>query len=184
MIMTFFNEFKKYVVKHPKVTAYKPTSEQYDSAQLKDVMIKLPEDVVKGITAEDLMRMQDFITVSTLLHNIYLDFYPELQRRLADFNMKGRDIIEFFIAFLNKEYGTINGKINEAPRDLPKGTYLYQDMTNHKLQMPGGVQLDVKAVLEGATDSVSMLCNNLRYHLDEDYCNEEADPKGFSTNVM
>lgn len=136
--MTFFNKFKKYIVKHPKVVEYKPTSEHYDADQLKDVMTKLPEEAIKNITAEDLMRTQDFITVSTLLHNIYLDFYPELQRRLADFNMKGKDIIEYFIAFLNKEYGTISDKINEAPRDLPKGTYLYQDMTNHKLQMPDG----------------------------------------------
>lgn len=182
--MTFFNEFKKYIVKHPKVVEYKPTSEKYDPAKLKDVMTKLPEDVIKSITAEDLMRMQDFITVSTLLHNLLLEFYPELQNRLADFNMKGREIIEFFIAFLNKEYSTISDKINEAPHDLPKGTYLYQDMTHHKMQMPGGTQLDVKAVLEGATDSVSMLCNYLRYHLDEDYNNKEANPKGFSTNVM
>lgn len=182
--MTFFNQFKKYIVKHPKVTAYKPTSEKYDPAQLKDVMTKLPEDVIRSITAEDLMRVDDFIKVSTLLHNIYRDFYPELQRRLADFNMKGRDIIEYFIAFLNKEYGTINDKINAAPHDLPKGTYLYQDMTNHKLQIPDGRQLDVKAVLEGATDTVSMLCNYLRYHLDEDYQNEDANPQGFSTNVM
>ena len=82
--MTFFNEFKKYIAKHPKVAAYKPTSEKYDPAQLKDVITKLPEDVVKSMTAEDLMRMQDFITVSTLLHNIYLEFYPELQKRLAE----------------------------------------------------------------------------------------------------
>lgn len=184
MDMTFFNEFKKYIGKHPKVAAYKPTSDKYDAAQLKDVMTKLPEKIVWSMTAEDLMRMHDFITVSSLLHDIYLDFYPELQNRLADFNMKGRDIIEYFIAFLNKEYCTITDKINEAPRDLPKGSYLYQDMTNYKLQIPGGTQLDVKAVLEGATDSVSLLCNYLRYHLDEQYKNMDANPQGFSTHVM
>ena len=180
----FFDAFKQYIVKHSKVAAYKPTSVKFDVEQLKRVAEKLPKEIVFGITPEDLMRYHDFITASNLLNSLCKDFYSHLDEILPEFNMKGIDIVEYFIGFLNKEYMTMEMKINEIPHDLKEEAYLYQDMHNHKLHMPNGAALDVKAVLEGATESVSVLCNYMRYHLDDEYKNEKADPKWFTSSIM
>ena len=49
-----------------------------------------------------------------------------------------------------------------------------------------GLALDLKAMTgEGATDSVSVLCNYMRYHLlSGDYKNEHADPRWFASNLV
>ena len=180
----FFDAYRQYIVKHPKVAAYKPTSEKYDAAQLQDAVKKLPKEVVLGITAEELIHFKDFITASDLLHSLCKDFYTQLQKTLAVLNLKGIDIVDYFIGFLNKEYMTTEYKINELPKQLSEGSYLYQDMHNHKLHMPNGAALDLKAVMEGATDSVSVLCNYMRYHLDEEFYDENADPQGFTTYLV
>lgn len=180
----FFGAFKQYIAKHSKVGAYKPTSEKYDAEQMKAVLMKLPKDVVLGMESDDLMRFRDFIEVSNLLNSLYKDFYSHLQNILADLNMTGIDIVDYFIGFLNKEYMTIESKISELPKQLGGGSYLYQDMHNPKLHMSNGAKLDLKAVMEGSTESVSVLCNYMRYHLDEEYKNENADPKWFTSNLV
>lgn len=180
----FFDAYRQYIVKHSKVAAYKPTSDKYNAEQLRDVVKKLPKEVVLGITAEELMHFNDFIAASNLLNSLCKDFYSQLQITLAELNLTGKDVVEYFIGFLNKEYMTTEYKISEQQKQLPEGSYLYQDMHNHKLHMQNGAALDLKAVLEGATDSVSVLCNYMRYHFDEDYHNENADPKGFTTHLV
>ena len=180
----FFDAFKQYIAKHSKVGAYKPTSKKYDAEQMKAVLMKLPKDIVLGMKGDDLMRFHDFIEVSNLLNSLYKDFYSHLQEILTDLNMKGIDMVEYFIGFLNKEYMTTEYKISELPKQLDGGSYLYQDMHNPKLHMPSGAKLDLKAVMEGATESVSVLCNYMRYHLDEEYKNEKADPKWFTSNLV
>lgn len=184
MIPKSFDAFKQYIAKHSKVAAYKPTSEKYDAEQLKAVLKKLPKEVVLGMEAEDLMRFKDFIAVSNLMNSLYKDFYSQLQDTIADLNMKGIDIVEYFIAFLNKEYMTTEYKLKELPKQMHESSYLYQDMNNNKVCMPNGAALDLKAVMEGATDSVSVLCNYMRYHLDEEYKNEHADPRWFTSNLV
>ena len=40
-MIRLFDAFKQYIVNHPKVTAYKPTSGKYDGGKLRDVVKKL-----------------------------------------------------------------------------------------------------------------------------------------------
>lgn len=180
--MKLFEAFKHYIKKHSQESAYKPTTDFYDAAKLKEVLHKI-YDSKPEVNAEEMQKVIDFIDISTYFHNLHKEFYSAVQRRLADFNLKGEDIIEFFIAILNKEYKTITEMIKEASFSRPRGSYLYQDMANQKLKAPDGSKLDVKAVMEGATDATSMLCNFMRFHLSEEYVNKGADPDYFTANV-
>lgn len=107
----FFDAFKQYIAKHSRVGAYKPTSEKYDAEQMKSALKKLPKEVVLGMEGDDLMRFHDFIEASNLLNSLYKNFYSHLQETLADLNMMGIDMVEYFIGFLNKEYMTTEYKI-------------------------------------------------------------------------
>lgn len=181
--MKLFDAFKHYIVKHPKVEAYKPSSDNYEEEKLLDILNELePMDLDFSDVERD--KVIDFLHISTYLHNLYVEFYTDVQKRLADFNMKGEEIVEFFIAFMNKEFKTVSEKIKEASELIPQGTYLYQDMANHKVELHDGTKLDLKAAMEAETDAISMLCNYLRYHQDEEYRNGNADPKGFTTNLV
>ena len=177
-----FDAFRHYIIKHPREEVYKPSSPKYDGNQLIGILKKL-DPLELDFPQEEIDKVMDFVHISDYLHNLYIDFYTTVQQRLADFNMKGEDIVEFFITFLNREWKTIIDKVLAAPKSLPKGTYLYQDMVNHKLQLEDGTKLDVQAVLEGATDAVSMLCNFMRHMFDKEFCNEAADPKWFTANL-
>lgn len=182
-LMKLFDAYKHYIVKHPKVSAYKPSSPDYDEEKLLGILKELePMDLDFSDVERD--KVIDFLHISTYLHNLYVEFYTDVQKQMADFNMKGKEIVEFFIAFMNKEFKTVNEKMKEASELIPQGTYLYQDMANHKVELPDGTKLDLKAAMEAETDAISMLCNYLRYHLDEEYRNVDADPKGFTTNLL
>lgn len=180
--MKLFSAFKYYIKKHHKEPAYKPTSDLYDADKLKEVLAQIYNSK-PDVNAEEMQKVFDFISITTYLHDLYKEFYAVVQRRLADFNLKGEDIVEFFIAMLNKEYKTISEKLKEASIERPKGSYLYQDMVNQKLEAPDGSKLDIKAVLEGATDATSMLCNFMRYHLTDEYVNNDAKSEYFTSNV-
>ena len=175
--MKLFDAFKHYIVKHPKVAAYKSSSPEYDEEKLLDILKVLePMDLDSSDVERD--KVIDFLYISTYLHKLYVEFYSDVQKRLADFNMRGEEIVEFFIAFMNKEFKTVNEKMKEASVLIPQGTYLSQEMANHKVELPDGTKIDLKAAMEAEVDAISMLCNYLRYHLDEEYRNEDADPKG------
>ena len=180
--MKLFSAFKHYIKKHSNEPAYKPTSDSYDAGKLKEILARISTSNPE-VTTEEMQKVFDFIGITTYLHNLHKEFYMVVQRRLADFNLKGVDIIEFFIAMLNKEYKTITEKLKEASSRRPKGTYLYQDMVNQKLESPDGSKLDIKAVMEGATDATSLLCNFMRHHLTDDYLNKDAKPEYFTSNV-
>lgn len=180
--MKLFLAFKHYIRKHPTELAYKPTSDSYDANKLKEVLVKIHKSKPE-VTEEEMQKVFDFIDVTTYLHNLYEEFYAVVQSRLADFNLKGEDIIEYFIAMFNNEHKTVYEKIIEASRKRPQGLYLYQDMVNQKLKTPDGAKLDVKAMMEGATDATSILCNFMRFHLTEEYENKEAKPEYFTSMV-
>lgn len=100
--MKLFDAFKHYIVKHPKVAAYKSSSPEYDEEKLLDILKVLePMDLDSSDVERD--KVIDFLYISTYLHKLYVEFYSDVQKRLADFNMRGEEIVEFFIAFMNKE---------------------------------------------------------------------------------
>ena len=181
--MKLFDAIKQYIVKHPKVAAYKPTSDKYDGEEIVGILNKLEEDGIE-VTQEEKDKLGDFLEISDYFHGLVNEIYVHIKKDFNDFNMKGEDIMEFFIADLNREYRVVHNKMQEAARQQPKGTYLYQDMTNPRLQLPSGEFVDARAALEASTEAINMICNYLRFFLKEEFVNEEADPKLFAANVL
>lgn len=178
-----FDAFKQYIIKHPKEPAYKPTHTKYDGEKLLGVLKKLDEKNIT-YTQEEKGKLGDFLEISDYFHGLVNEIYAHIKKDFNDFNMKGEDIMEFFIADLNREYRVVHNKMQEAARQQPKGTYLYQDMTNPRLQLPSGEFVDARAALEASTEAINMICNYLRFFLKEEFVNEEADPKLFAANVL
>lgn len=181
--MQLFDAFKHYIIKHPKVASYKPSSDLYEEEKLIDIVNEL-ESLNVDFSENERDKVIDFIRIATYLHKLYVDFYDKVQQHLVDFNMNGAEIVEFFIAFMNKEFKTVHEKMKASSKLIPEGTYLYQDMTNHKIEISDGTQLDLKAAMEAETDAISMLCNYMRYHLDDEYKNLDANPEEFTTNLL
>jgi len=182
-MIRLFDAFKQYIVNHPKVTAYKPTSGKYDGGKLRDVVKKLKPLEVDS-SKDEIDKVGDFSEISDYFHGLVNEIYVRIKKDFNDFNMKGKNIMEFFIADLNREYRVLHVKMREAARQLSKGTYLYQDMINPKVQLPTGEYVDARAALEASTEAINMICNYLRFFLDEDFKNEKADPGLFAANVL
>lgn len=51
--MKLFDAFKQYIVKHPKVAAYKPTSADYDRDKLFAIVKKLAEKRIKALSCKE-----------------------------------------------------------------------------------------------------------------------------------
>lgn len=181
--MKLFDAFKQYIVNHPKVAAYKPTCDKYDGEKLLEVLKKLkPSEVDFNKDEQD--KVGDFSEISDYFHGMVNEIYVRIKKDFNDFNMKGKDIMEFFIADLNREYRVLHVKMREAARQLSKGTYLYQDMINPKVQLPTGEYVDARAALEASAEAINMICNYLRFFLEEEFKNEKADPRLFAANVL
>lgn len=177
--MKLFEAFKQYIVKHPRVAAYKPTSDKYDRDELFAILKKLgPEDM--KVPQDEIDKVGDFLWITDLAHSLYKDFYSTVEELLGHLGLKGEEIVEYFIAFLNHEHKAVCNKIKETQRNMPKGTYMLQDMTNPKVELPDGTKVDMRAAMEGATDATSMLCNYMRRHLEDEYRNEGYDPNRFA----
>ena len=181
--MKLFDAIKQYIVKHPIVAAYKPTSDKYDGERIKDILTNLKEEGLE-VTQEEKDRLEDFLEISDYFHELVSEIYIHIKKDFNDFNMKGEDIMEFFIADLNREFRVIHNKMREVARKQPKGTYLYQDMTNPRLQLPSGEYVDARAAMEASTEAINMICNYLRFFLKEEFINKEADPELFAANVL
>ena len=182
-MMKLFNKFKQHIIRNPKVVEYRPTSEKYDGKKLIEIMEQLDYAEI-ACPPEEREKVMDFIFVSNLLNKVIKDFYLEVEERLKNFNMKGVDIVDYFIAILNSDYKAVTEKMKAAYGKMSQGLYMLQDITNLKLELPDKSMVDMKSVMEGATDATSLLCNYLRHHLNDDYKNERADPKSFVSTVV
>ena len=63
-MMKLLDAFKQYIAKHSRGLHISQLRENMMLSNWKEVFKKLPKEVVLGMEAEDLMRIQDFITVS------------------------------------------------------------------------------------------------------------------------
>lgn len=181
--MKLFDAFKQYIVTHPKVAAYKPSSDKYDSEKLLDILKELAPDEL-DFTEEEKDKVVDFVEISDYFHKMADNFYSNVKSGFDDFNMKGENIVEYLIASLNREYRVVWNKMQEVMFCQPKGTYLYQDITNTRLQLPDGSMVDTRAALEASTDAINLVCNYLRFYLNDDFKNDQADPESFALNVL
>ncbi|MDU8954788.1 MAG: hypothetical protein E7G31_00705, partial [Bacteroides sp.] len=111
-----FCEFKKYIINHPRELAYKPSSDKYDADKLIEITKKLTGD--DGSDA-DISAIVDFRDISTYLHRLYVEIYQLLDKRLSNFNLSGKDITEYIIAALNREYKVVNSKYIKKLQGLP-----------------------------------------------------------------
>ena len=148
--MRLFDAFKQYIVKHPRVAAYKPTSDKYDRNELFAILRKLGPDDMK-VPKEEVDKVGDFLWITDMAHSLYKDFYSTVEELLGHLGLKGEEIVEYFIAFLNQEHKAVCNKIKETQKNMPKGTYMVQDMTNPKVELPDGTKVDMRAAMEGAT---------------------------------
>jgi hypothetical protein len=181
--MKLFDAFKQYIVTHPKVAAYKPSSDKYDSEKLLDILKELAPDEL-DFTEEEKDKVVDFVEISDSFHKMADNFYNKVKSGFDDFNMKGENIVEYLIASLNREYRVVWNKMQEAMYSQPNGTYLFQDMTNTRLQLPDGSMVETRAALEASTDAINLVCNYLRFYLNDDFKNDQANPERFALNVL
>ena len=63
--MKLFDAFKQYIVKHPKVAAYKPTSADYDRDKLFAIVKKLATDDMM-VSKEETKKVLDFLWISDM----------------------------------------------------------------------------------------------------------------------
>lgn len=180
----FFKEYKKYIVKHPKVAEYKPTSfGKFNSSELAKVVDKLKTKITPA--DEDFTAIADFVNFSEYLHDNYDNFYKVIKDNLIHLNLKGIDIAEFFIAALNREFKVVINKRKELIQGVKKGTYFLSDLMNFKIQSanPDIGLLDARGALECETDSISLILNYLRHFLDDELTTEDANPEQFAARI-
>lgn len=181
-MMRLFDAFKRYIVKHPREQAYKPMSDEYDREKLYGILRELDLKELE-CTEEEKGKVLDFLRISDISHDLYQLFYKTVGELLGDLHMKGEDIVEYFIGFLNLQHITVSMKIKETQKSMQDGIYMVQELTNQKMELPDGSKVEVKAAMEGATDATSMLCNYMRHHLEETYGSAETDSNRFAGTV-
>lgn len=177
----FFDEFKRYVVEHPRVVEYKPAHEKFDADKLQAVGELL---VKKGVefTEDDIERFIDFVKFSGELHGIYLWLYDGVKRIFQLMSLRGREVAEYLVAVQNRDYYIVGMEHANAIKNADKGTYFMSDMLDFKVMSPDpGIGLmDVRGAFECSTDSVGLVLNYLRFFLDEDFSSENHDPDSFA----
>lgn len=180
----FFEAYKKYIVKHPKKLEYKPTSyEKYDAGELYDVYKKVDNTI--PCSSDDIMAIEDFVNMSSYMHNLYIELYKLINDNFSHLNLRGRDIAEFIIAGLNREYKVIWSKRDATFKNVDNSLYFLSDIMNFKLQSPEteiGL-IDARACLEATTDSVSLLLNYLRFFLDKELTCKDFNPNEFAGRI-
>ncbi|MCE9138433.1 hypothetical protein [Bacteroides thetaiotaomicron] len=178
-----FCEFKKYIINHPRELAYKPSSDKYDADKLIEITKKLTGD--DGSDA-DISAIVDFRDISTYLHRLYVEIYQLLDKRLSNFNLSGKDITEYIIAALNREYKVVNSKYIKKLQGLPEGSYNYYDMMNFKIRSAFDEvgEIDARSSLEAVTDGINLVLNYLRRNLDKVFFNPDAEPSKFAANII
>ena len=182
---SFFEAYKKYIIKHPKKLEYKPTNfEKFQEEALYDICNKIIDTGIP-YTEADTAAIQDFVQISSYIHRLYAELYQRISDNYLHLNLKGCDIAEYIVAGLNREYKVIYNKRVAVLNKVEKGTYFLYDMMNFKLQspVPEVGLIDVRACLESATDSTSLLLNYLRYFLDKDFVSKDFKAEEFAGRI-
>lgn len=164
--------------------AYRPSAVQYDSKKLQGILHELPLEQL-DCSEEEKLKVVNFLKISDIYHDYCVQFLNFLRTSLKLFNMRGEDIIEFFIAALNRDFKVITTKMHAAQDSRPdKSACLFQDMTNQKIHMQDGRVVEVKSGMEALTDGVNQICNIIRHFLKDDFQNEDAKPEHLASYVL
>lgn len=180
----FFKTYKEYVVKQKCKSEFKPTSENFDKKKLFDAYTNV--ETSHQMTDADISAINNFITISQYLHDLYKELYQRLDDDLNHLNLKGIKVAEYIVAALNREYKVISDKHNRAMRKATKGIYYASDLLNFKIQSPNPNigMIDARAALESQTDSAGLLLNNLRHHLDKQFSTDDVNPNEFAGRLQ
>lgn len=180
----FFKAYKKYIIKHPRKSEYKPTSDdKYDAKKLYNVCKKVNTTI--SCSEEDAVAIEHFVRISSYMHVCYAEYYKLIKNNYSHLNLRGCDIAEYIVAGLNREYKVIWNKRQATLKEAEKGSYFLSDMMNFKLQSPKSEigLIDARACLESATDSISLLLNYLRYFLNEELTSEDFNSEEFAGRI-
>ena len=190
-----FSEFKKYIINHPRVAEYRPTSDNYNkdkllailktldpsspqvSKFLDDPTTRQPDDLPNnGIGTKSsemetsVRRIADFIQFSTYLHKWWTEFYRILKQDMIKTGLSGAELSLFPIAMLNRDWKVITEKRREQLKKVPEGLYMVSDLMNFKIDPENGMKpVDIRAAMENETDSVGLIMNYLRYFNSDDF---------------
>lgn len=184
--MTYFDAYREYIVHHPEVAEYKPTSKKFDEDALKEVITKLPSDTMPP-TQDDIDAIKNFLLASRTLHAIYCDdLYDHIKQILPSFNLPGKEICAYFIGILNRNIHVILNKYN---RNLKKSKSQYttvSDLSEFRLEPDDSnlSALPMRSVMETSTDLTGMILNYLRYYIDKTFDHQEVDPNQFAGRVQ
>ena len=182
----FFKAYKKYIVKHPRRSEYKPTNlNKYDERKLLEVCEKVEAETKTPCFDEDVQAISDFVEISSYVHGLYEEMYNLLYENYRHLNLNGCDIAEYIIAFLNREYKVILDKSLRTVIQAEKGSFFLSDLLNFKLQStaPEIGLIQARAALETETDTGSLLLNFLRFFLDKDLSSEDFKPEEFAGRI-
>ncbi len=175
-----FKAYKEYIVKQKRKSEFKPTTDKFDRVALFNAYKNVESSHM--MTKEDASAITDFVFISQYLHKIYEDLYQLLDDDLNHLNLKGIDVAEYIVAFLNREYKVISDKHREAILKAKKGPCYASDLLNFKIQSPNPNigMIDARAALESLTDSAGLLLNNLRHYLDKQFSAVDDKPNEFA----
>lgn len=179
-----FDAFKQYILSHPKVSIYKPTSQNFDSEKLLEVVKKLPINLPHEDA--DAKLIGDFVDISEYVYKMYQEMYKYINDEMVNLNLKGIEVAEYLVAALNREYKVIAELRKENLAQQPVGSYIFTDMWNFKLKSPveGIGLIDARATLESATDAIGLALNNVRHYIDEFLTKEDFDPHHFAASLI
>lgn len=82
--MKLFDAFKQYILTHPKVAAYKPTSDKYDGDKLLGILKEL-DPAEMDFPEKERDKVGDFVEISDYFHKLASDFYGKVK---SGFDMK------------------------------------------------------------------------------------------------
>ena len=184
--MTLYDAYKEYIVRHPEVAEYKPTSKMFDEEALKEVITKLPSDIMPP-TPDDIDAIKNFLLASRTLHTIYCDkLYEYIREILPTFNLSGKEICEYFIGILNRNIHIILNKYNKNIRNSQSKYCTFQDLSEFRL-VPDDSNLSalpMRSVMETSTDFTCVILNYLRYYIDKTFDRQDVDPNQFAGRIQ
>lgn len=181
----FFEAYKGYIINHPKTCEYKPTSiAKYESTKLFEIDKKLDNSIPRS--EEDSKAIDDFVKISDLIHNLYVELYEKIKDNYCHLNIDTCDIAAYIVAGLNREYKVIWDKYNETLKKAEKGPYNLSDILNFKVEpiVPEVGSVDARAALESETEACGLQLNYLRYFLDEKLTHKDFKPEEFVVRII
>ena len=183
--MTYYDAYKEYIVHHPKVAKYKPTSEKFDEAALEEVTIKLPDDTTRP-SEDDFDAIVNFLFASRTLHTMYKEMYGLIKEILPSLNMSGKEICEYFIGVQNRNFHIIFNKYVKNLKNVKSQYSTLSDLSDFRIEPDDRnlSALPMRSNMETATDFTGLILNYLRYFLDKSFSQPDVNPNQFAGRIQ